>query len=67
MLIVAFLEAGLAVLFFMHLGSEDRRFRYSIAFLAIFVLLTMQCGRPDSFRMLRGHAPESSFQQEPAR
>jgi caa(3)-type oxidase subunit IV len=67
MLIVALIEAGLAVLFFMHLGSEDRKFRYSVAFIAIFVLLAMQYSWTDSFRMLRGHAPGSSFNQDSAK
>src|SRR5271167_4751062 len=54
MLVVAFVEAGLAVLFFMHLWAEKRGFLLFVAVFTIFVLLTMQYGWTDSFRMLVG-------------
>ena len=60
MLVVAIVEAGLAVLFFMHLWVEKRGFLLFVAVFTIFVLLTMQYGWTDSFRMLVG-APFSKY------
>jgi caa(3)-type oxidase subunit IV len=60
MLAVAIVEAGLAVMFFMHLWAEKRGFLLFVAIFTIFVLLTMQYGWTDSFRMLVG-APFSKF------
>jgi caa(3)-type oxidase subunit IV len=60
MLAVAIVEAGLAVMFFMHLWAEKRGFLLFVAVFTIFVLLTMQYGWTDSFRMLVG-APFSKF------
>jgi len=58
MLTVACVEAGLAVLFFMHLWSEKRIFLWFVGIFTISVLLGMQYGT-DSFRMLVGAAPFS--------
>jgi caa(3)-type oxidase subunit IV len=60
MFLIAIVEAGLAVTFFMHMGSEDRKFAFSVAILVIFVLAVMQFGWTDSFRMERG-VPGSSY------
>ena len=60
MFLIAIVEAGLAITFFMHMGSEDRKFACAVAVLVIFVLATMQYGWTDSFRMERG-APGSSY------
>ncbi len=57
MLTVACVEAGVAVLFFMHLWSEKRVFLWFVGIFTISVLLGMQYGWTDSFRMLVGHAP----------
>ncbi len=54
MLIVACVEAGLAQLFFMHLWSEKRVFMVVVLSLTIAVLLGMQYGWTDSFRMVTG-------------
>ena len=54
MLAVAILEAVLAVMFFMHLWAEKRGFLLFVAVFTISVLLTMQYGWTDSFRMLVG-------------
>jgi heme/copper-type cytochrome/quinol oxidase subunit 4 len=59
MMIVAGVEAILAVMFFMHLWAEKRGFLWFVAVFTIFVLLTMQYGWTDSFRMRVG-APFSS-------
>ena len=59
MLAVAFLEAGLAALFFMHLWTEKRGFLLFVAIFTISVLLGMQYGWTDSSRMVVG-APFSS-------
>ena len=59
MLTVACVEAGLAVLFFMHLWSEKRIFLWFVGIFTISVLLGMQYGWTDSFRMLVGAAPFS--------
>lgn len=54
MLIVACIEAGLAVLFFMHLLSEKRAFMFLVLVISVAVLLGMQYGWTDSFRMVTG-------------
>jgi cytochrome c oxidase subunit IV len=54
MLAVAVVEAGLAVMFFMHLWTEKRGFMLFIVIFAVSVLLGMQYGWTDSSRMLVG-------------
>jgi caa(3)-type oxidase subunit IV len=54
MLVVAMVEAGLAAMFFMHLWAEKRGFLMFVAIFATFVLLTLQFGWTDSFRMVSG-------------
>jgi len=61
MLVVAIVEAVLAMLVFMHLWAEKRGFLWFVAIFTIFVLLTMQYGWTDSFRMRVGGAPFSSY------
>ncbi len=51
MLFVALAEAGLALLFFMHLWAEKRGFLLFVVVFTGFVLLAMQYGWTDSFRM----------------
>ena len=53
MLSVAVIEAALALLFFMHL-SENRGLLWFVAIFTIFVLLALQYGWTDSFRLLDG-------------
>jgi len=53
MLIVAIVEAGMALLFFMHL-SESRGLLWFVAIFTVFVLLAMQYGWTDSFRIAGG-------------
>ncbi len=64
MFAIALVEAGLAVTFFMHLGSEDKKFTFSVAVLVIFVLISMQFSWTDSFRMQRG-VPGSTISTGP--
>lgn len=52
MLLLAFCEAVIGVLFFMHLWGEKRRFVLFVAVITLFVLASMQFGWPDSFRLL---------------
>ncbi|MGA7081395.1 MAG: cytochrome C oxidase subunit IV family protein [Terriglobales bacterium] len=59
MLTVAAVEAGLALLFFMHLWNEKRAFLWFVLIFTVAVLLGMQYGWTDSFRMLVGAAPFS--------
>ncbi len=59
MLTVACVEAGLALLFFMHLWNEKRAFLWFVLIFTVAVLLGMQYGWTDSFRMLVGAAPFS--------
>ncbi len=59
MLTVAADEAGLALLFFMHLWNEKRAFLWFVLIFTVAVLLGMQYGWTDSFRMLVGAAPFS--------
>jgi caa(3)-type oxidase subunit IV len=54
---IALVEAGLAVMFFMHLGSEDRKFTISVVVFVVFVLGAMQYSWTDSFRMERNAPP----------
>ena len=54
MLAIAVVEAGLAVMFFMHLWAEKRGFVLFVLIFTIFVLLGMQFGWTDSFRMVTG-------------
>jgi caa(3)-type oxidase subunit IV len=54
MLAVAIVEAGLAVLFFMHLWTEKRGFMLFVIIFTVSVLLGMQYGWTDSSRMLLG-------------
>jgi heme/copper-type cytochrome/quinol oxidase subunit 4 len=54
MLFVAIAEAGLALLFFMHLWAEKRGFFLFVIIFTGFVLLAMQYGWTDSFRMDTG-------------
>ena len=54
MLVVACIEAGLAMLFFMHLWAEKRAFLLFVVVFTISVLLMMQYGWTDSTRMLVG-------------
>ena len=53
MLIVAMVEAALALLFFMHL-SDNRGLRWFVVIFTVSVLLGMQYGWTDSFRLLGG-------------
>lgn len=53
MLIVAFIEAALGLLFFMHL-SENRGLLWFVGAFAVFALLTLQYGWTDSFRIAHG-------------
>ena len=53
MLCVAVVEAGLALLFFMHL-SENRGLRWFVLIFTVAVLLGMQYGWTDSFRLSNG-------------
>jgi len=54
MLVVAIVEAGLAVMFFMHLWTEKRGFLLFVVIFTVSVLLGMQYGWTDSSRMLVG-------------
>ena len=54
MFLVAIAEAGLAIMFFMHVGSERRNFVTWLAVITIFVLLAMQYSWTDSYRMELG-------------
>ncbi|HEV2731303.1 MAG TPA: cytochrome C oxidase subunit IV family protein [Terriglobales bacterium] len=58
MLFVALAEAGLALMFFMHLWAEKRGFLLFVVVFTGFVLLAMQYGWTDSYRMEVG-APYS--------
>lgn len=58
MLFVALAEAGLALMFFMHLWGEKRGFVLFVLILTGFVIMAMQYGWTDSYRMELG-APYS--------
>jgi caa(3)-type oxidase subunit IV len=54
MLLIAIAEAGLALMFFMHLWAEKRGFLLFVVVFTVFVLLAMQYGWTDSNRMETG-------------
>ena len=54
MAMVALIEAGLAIMFFMHIGSERRNFVTWLAIITIFVMLALQYSWTDSYRMELG-------------
>lgn len=54
MLFIAIAEAGLALLFFMHLWAEKRGFLLFVIIFTGFVFLAMQYGWTDSYRMDTG-------------
>ena len=54
MLFVALAEAGLALMFFMHLWGEKRGFVLFVLILTGFVIMAMQYGWIDSYRMELG-------------
>jgi heme/copper-type cytochrome/quinol oxidase subunit 4 len=58
MFAVALAEAGLAVIFFMHLGSENRTFVAWVAIVTLVVFAALQYSWTDSYRMERD-APQS--------
>ncbi|HEY4931364.1 MAG TPA: cytochrome C oxidase subunit IV family protein [Terriglobales bacterium] len=60
MLLLAILEAVLAVVFFMHLGGENRTFVIWVALITLFVFAAMQYGWTDSNRMERLAPPPSA-------
>jgi heme/copper-type cytochrome/quinol oxidase subunit 4 len=53
MLAVAVVEGGVALLFFMHL-SENRGLRWFVLIFTVAVLLGLQYGWTDSFRLIDG-------------
>ena len=56
LLILAFLEAGIALLWFMHLKYERPIFLWSFVLSIVFVLLMMNQIWPDAYRMVSlGH------------
>lgn len=61
MLILAVVEATLAILFFMHLWVENRGLLWFVVIFTVFVLLAMQYGWTDSFRLVDG-APWAKWQ-----
>jgi caa(3)-type oxidase subunit IV len=54
MLLLAFVEAILAILFFMHLWMDSRGLLWSVAILIAFVIFGLQYGWSDSYRLLHG-------------
>jgi heme/copper-type cytochrome/quinol oxidase subunit 4 len=58
MFAIAVLEAGLAIVFFMHMGSENRTFVTWVALVTLFVFAALQYSWTDSYRMER-NAPKN--------
>ncbi len=61
MLAVAMVEGGVALLFFMHL-SDNKGLRWFVLIFIVAVILGMQYGWTDSFRLTNG-APWSAVRQ----
>jgi caa(3)-type oxidase subunit IV len=57
MLAVALTQAGLAVMYFMHLRNEQRNLRLALIPATIFVMLMMNMIWSDSFRLLHMRPP----------
>lgn len=57
MLAVAFIQAGLGVMYFMHLRDEQRNLRLALIPATIFVMLMMNMIWSDSFRLLHMRPP----------
>jgi caa(3)-type oxidase subunit IV len=53
MLVIALIEAGLALLFFMHL-VDNKGLLWFVGIFTVFVLLALQYGWTDSFRLSGG-------------
>jgi heme/copper-type cytochrome/quinol oxidase subunit 4 len=53
MLLVAIVEAGLALFFFMHL-SDNRGLRWFVMIFTVAVIFGMQYGWPDASRLING-------------
>jgi len=60
MLFLALVEAGLAIMFFMHLWAERRGFFLFVVVFTGFVLLAMQYSWTDSYRMEMG-VPHANY------
>jgi len=60
MLVLAFVEATLGVLFFMHLLDETRGLLWFVVIFTVSILAAMQYGWTDSFRIERG-VPYSNY------
>ena len=58
MFAIAVIEAGLAIVFFMHMGSENRTFVTWVAIITLFVFAALQYSWTDSYRMERD-APQN--------
>ena len=65
MFAIAFLEAGLAIIFFMHMGSENRIFVTWVALVTLVVFAALQYSWTDSYRMER-NAPRNYQMMTPA-
>jgi caa(3)-type oxidase subunit IV len=57
MLAVALIQAGLGVMYFMHLRDEQRNLRLALIPATIFVMLMMNMIWSDSFRLLHMRPP----------
>lgn len=66
MFAIAFLEAGLAVIFFMHMGSEDRVFVTWVALVTLVVFAALQYSWTDSYRMERNAPGDYQMMNTPA-
>jgi len=64
MFAIAVLEAGLAIVFFMHMGSENRVFVTWVALVTLFVFAALQYSWTDSYRMER-NAPHNYQMMNP--
>ena len=57
LLVLAFLEAGIALLYFMHLKYEKPNLFWSLLPVVVFVLFMMNHIWPDAYRMLNMRVP----------
>jgi cytochrome c oxidase subunit IV len=53
LLVLAFLEAGIGIAYFMHLKYENPRLLWSLVPITLFVLLMLDQIWPDAFRLAR--------------
>jgi heme/copper-type cytochrome/quinol oxidase subunit 4 len=67
LLLLAVIEAGIAIMYFMHLRYEHRLLFWSLIPALVFVLIMMDHFWPDAVRLKRERVPQQAAQLVPQR